>query len=203
MRTLYGTSVSRACRSLVALEELGLEYTHVPLAPRPGSADRETLAKLNPNTHVPVLDDGGLIVWESMAINLYLGDRYGGPLWPASAAERARLYQWSLWSQTEMDRRDWDAARRSKDAERIAAANAERVKTLGVLDRALADRPYLLGDSFTLADLNVAVTLSQPNEEGKIDWQRVDPFEHGLSRLGDWLARCTGRPSWREVLALP
>ncbi|HTO71260.1 MAG TPA: glutathione S-transferase family protein [Myxococcota bacterium] len=202
MRRLYGSSVSRACRSLIALEELGLEYEHVPSLPgiRPG--DRELVDGLNPNGRVPILDDAGLVLWESMAINLYLGDRYGGPLWPGAPAERAALYQWTLWGQTEMDRADFVEARRSGDAERIAAARAAKAKALGVLDRALAERPWLLGDAFTLADVNVAATLSQPNENGKVDWDQLDPFALGLTRLGDWLRRCTSRDSWKKVGAL-
>ncbi len=203
MIRLYGTALSRASRSLLALEELSLAYEHVPLVPRPGTEDREILMRLNPNGHIPVLDDGGLIVWESMAINLYLAGKHGGPLWPVGAANRAAILQWSLWAQTEMDRRDWDQARRSGDAGRIASARGERVATLRVLDAALADRPYLLGEAFTLADLNVASTLSQPNEGGLIDWERLDPADHGLAALAGWLARCVTRPSWTRVRALP
>lgn len=178
-------------------------YRHVPLFSRGAiPADRERLDKLNPNSHVPVLDDDGFIVWESMAINLYLGDKHRGPLWPSDSRGRALVYQWSFWSQTEMDRRDWNAARRSGDAERIAASTTERVAALRILNAALLGRDYLLGSEFTFADLNVAATISQPNEDGRIDWQRLDPFELGLPALGDWLGRCTTRASWKKVRAL-
>lgn len=203
MPMLYGTARSRASRSLVALEELGVEYEHVPLIPVPGSEDRKTLARINPNGHIPVLDDDGLIVWESMAINLYLAEKHSGDLWPAAAAERAVVYQWSFWVQTEMDRPDWNAARRSGDDARIAAATEAKIAALAILDAALADRPFLLGDAFTLADLNVAASISQPNEEGKIDWQRLEPAKLGLRALADWLGRCTARESWRRVGELP
>ena len=203
MLRLYGTAKSRASRALLALEELSLTYEHVPLIPRPGTADRETLMGLNPNGHIPVLEDDGLLVWESMAINLYLADKHGGPLWPTDLATRAAVYQWSLWSQTEMDRRDWGKARRGGDEDQVQVARMEKIETLGVLDAALAVRPWLAGDDFTLADLNVASTLSQPNEEGRIDWDRLDPAALGLPALADWLARCTGRPSWARVAELP
>ena len=202
MLRLYGTARSRASRVLLALDELGLAYEHVPLIPRPGTADRETLMGLNPNGHIPVLEDDGLLVWESMAINLYLADKHGGLLWPSHPAARAAVYQWSLWSQTEMDRRDWAKARRGGDEAATQVARMEKVETLGVLDAALAARPWLAGDDFTLADLNVASTLSQPNEEGRIDWDRLDPAALGLPALADWLARCTGRPSWARVAEL-
>ena len=159
MITLYGTSRSRAARCLVALEELALEYTHVSLVPRPGTDDRRILQALNPNEHIPVIDDDGLVLWESIAINLYLGDRYGGALWPLSARERATVYQWGFWVQTEVDRPDWQIARRSGNAEQIAAATAATLAALGVLDAVLAGGDYLLGDTFTLADLNVAASM--------------------------------------------
>jgi glutathione S-transferase len=199
--TLYGTAKSRACRSLIALEELGLPYEHVPTFQRGVTAeDRATVARLNPNGHVPILDDDGFVVWESMAINLYLAEKYGGALWPRDLRDRARACQWTLWSQTEIDRRDWQATRHSVDPERVAWARDGKVAALRVLDAALVDRgAYLLGADFTFADLNVAATLSQPNEEGRIDWDRLDPRELGLPTLAAWLERCTTRRSWRRV----
>jgi glutathione S-transferase len=200
--TLYGASQGRPSRSLICLGELGVGYRQVPLKPWENAADAQMLAALNPNARVPVLDDDGLVVWESMAINLYLGDRHGGPLWPADARGRARLYQWSVWSQTSLDVMARHRARFGKDPDAKAAAEAERLAALAILDAALADRPYLLGDAFTLADLNVAATLVEPWENGRVDGN-LDPAEHGLTALAGWLARCTSRPSWAKVRALP
>ena len=202
MLKLYGTSKSRAARSILALEEFGLAYEHIPFGKTlrdPGSEQRRVLNSLNPNGHVPVLDHDGFVIWESMAINLYLAETFENHLWPSDAKSRGRIYQWSFWAQTEMDRKDWELVRRSDDADALKRMTNAKVVTLSVLDRALASRPYLVGDSFTLADLNVASTLSQPNEEGKIDWQRLDAMEIGLVHLGDWLRRCTQRDSWKRV----
>jgi glutathione S-transferase len=201
MLTLYGAPQGRASRSLVALEEMGLTYAHVPLKPWDSEVDKARLAALNPNLRVPVLDDDGLVVWESMAINLYLGDRYGGPLWPATPADRARLYQWSLWGQTSIDVMARHRARYGEDAEAKARALAERLAALTILDRALADRPWLLGSAFSLADVNLATTLVEPWEGGRIDGD-LDPASEELSHLTDWLARCVGRPSWAKVAAM-
>lgn len=202
MITLYGVSASRASRSLLALEELGLPYTHVPLEPWSDPADAERLARINPNARVPVLEDDGLILWESMAINLYLADRYGAaPFWPQDPRDRALVYQWSLWSQTEIDVRARHAARFSGDAGLKQQAEAERLAALAVLDHALGGRPYLLGDVFTVADLNVASTLSEPWENKLVDGE-VDPADHGFGVLAGWLGRCTGRASWERVREL-
>ena len=202
MLALYGSSQGRPSRSLIALEELGLAYTQVPMKPWDNAADAERLKALNPNVRVPVLDDDGLVVWESMAINLYLGDRYGGPLWPADPRQRALLYQWSVWTQTSIDVMARHRARFSQDPGTKARGEAERHAALAILDRALADRPYLLGETFTLGDLNVAACLVEPWENGRIDGD-FDPAEHALPALADWLARCTSRPSWAKVRTLP
>ena len=203
MITLHGAAASRASRSLLALEELGLSYRQVPLNPWSDAADAEPLARINPNLRVPVLDDDGLILWESMAINLYLADRYGdAPFWPQHPRDRALVYQWTLWSQTEIDVRARHIARFSGDEALKRDAEAERLAALAILDRALAEPQYLLGDVFTLADLNLAATLSEPWEKGLVDGE-LDPSDHGLGALADWLARCTGRPSWERVRSLP
>ncbi len=203
MIILHGAAASRASRSLLALEELALPYKQVPLNPWSNANDAEPLARINPNARVPVLDDDGLILWESMAINLYLADRYGGaPFWPQHPHDRALVYQWSLWGQTEIDVRARHEARFSGDAALKRRAEAERLAALAILDRALAGQPYVLGDVFTLADLNLAATLSEPWENGLVDGE-VDPDDHGLRALADWLARCTGRASWERVRRLP
>ena len=76
MIKLYGTSMSRAGRSLWALEETGVSYDHVPHG-FTGETRKPEYLKINPNGHVPALDDNGTIIWESMAINLYLAEKYG------------------------------------------------------------------------------------------------------------------------------
>jgi len=179
---------------------LGLAYEHVPLST--SADDRATLARLNPNHRIPVLEHGSLVLWESMAINLYLGDKYGGPLWPATSEGRAKLYQWSLWGQTEIDRRERHIARLSGDPTRAEAASVERIAALRILNAALERSPYLLGETFTLADLNVAATLSEPHEDGRVDGD-LDPADHQMTALADWLNRCCKRESWIRVRGMP
>jgi glutathione S-transferase len=83
MLKLFGQARSRASRSLWMLEEIGIPYEHVPIRPYTESRAPDYL-RLNPNGHIPTLDDDGLILWESLAINLYLargtrGHRCGLP----------------------------------------------------------------------------------------------------------------------------
>jgi glutathione S-transferase len=76
MIKLYGRSMSRAARLLWAVEELGLKYEHIPTSFTGGRRTPERV-KLNPNRRLPVLHDQGLIIWESLAINLYLAEKGG------------------------------------------------------------------------------------------------------------------------------
>jgi len=94
MLKVYGTSMSRAGRALWAAEELGVKFEHIPVAIADGSTRKPEHLRLNPNGHIPVIDDDGTILWESMAINLYLAEKYGkAPFWPSNAAVRARVYK--------------------------------------------------------------------------------------------------------------
>src|SRR5262249_18009184 len=83
------------------LEECGVAYEHVriPFADLSGAA----YAGLNPNARVPTLIDGDLVLWESLAINLYLAQRYGGSLWPAGEPARAHTLQWTMFAVTELE----------------------------------------------------------------------------------------------------
>ena len=74
---IYGVARSRAFRTLWMAKELGLDYEHIKVDFATGETRRPEHLALNPNGHVPVIDDDGFILWESMAINLYLAKKYG------------------------------------------------------------------------------------------------------------------------------
>src|SRR5262245_2207881 len=81
MIKLYGIPRSRTIRPLWMLEELGLPYENVKVS-FVNETRTPAFLKLNPNGHIPVLQDGDLMLWESMAINLYLARRYDKGFWP-------------------------------------------------------------------------------------------------------------------------
>ena len=200
MIKLHGTSMSRAARSLWALEELGVKYEHVPVAV-PDSRKPEHL-KINPNGHIPAIDDAGTIVWESMAINLYLAEKYGkNTLWPASVEDHAACYQWSFWGMTEIEpplmailvNRVF-APPEHRNEQAAVKAIEELKPPLKVLDAHLHNREYLLGKEFTIADLNVASVLGL-SMFAKLDLSATPAAQK-------WLQKCMGRPANQKAASM-
>src|SRR5579883_790371 len=199
MLKLYGTSKSRSARSLWALEELGVKYEHVPVeVSQAKSADN---LKRNPNGHIPVLEDDGLTLFESMAINLYLAEKYGKPpLWPAGAEQHGKAYQWSFWGMTEIEPRLMTVLVNrvflppdQRDEKAVAQALEAIKAPLKVLDDTVKSHPYLLGNDFTIADLNVASVMSFAMI-AKIDFSAVPAAQA-------WLNKCLGREANQRARA--
>ncbi|MFZ9372490.1 MAG: glutathione S-transferase family protein [Limnohabitans sp.] len=197
---IYGTAASRAFRTLWAAEELGLPYEHIPYAfTGPEIKSAEFLAR-NPNGSVPVIDDGGLVVWESLAINLYLARTYGaGTLGAAHPAEEAHLQQWAFWTATEIETptRNWfQHTVYLPETQRVSAVVDLALEALGkklaVADQQFAQRPWLVGERFTVADLNLAGALMRLKELGG------EAYPHVVA----WHARCLQRPAAQRAVAL-
>jgi glutathione S-transferase len=199
---IYGVARSRAFRTLWMAKELGLDYEHVKVDFAAGETRTPAHLALNPNGHIPVIDDNGFILWESMAINLYLAKKYGaGTLYPTRLEDEARAWQWSFWMMTEVERPFLTAlfnrAILPEDERDAAAAdNAEKqlAQPLRVLDSALGPSANLLGDNFTVADLNVASILSWARP-AQID---MSPFP----KAAEWLKNCAERPAARAARQL-
>jgi len=191
--TIYGSPRSRTLRVLWAAAELGLDYVHVPLAfddPKLKSAD---FLKLNPAGAVPTIVDDGFALSESLAINLYLAKTYcTGTLYPPTPQGEAQAWRWTLWAQGHLE--PWvqgDVLLVSLHAAIGDAARAVVESALGLLDRTLDDRAWLVGDGFTVADLNVACVLS-PSRTARLD---LSPFP----QVHSWLTRCYARPAARAT----
>jgi glutathione S-transferase len=193
MLKLYGVPRSRAMRSLWMLEELGVPYENVGVDFITGTKSAD-FKQLNPNGHIPVLQDGDLVLWESLAINLYLARKYDKGLWPKTVEDEGRAYQWSLWAMTEAEEPLLTALLNrvffppeQRDAKKVEDATARFAKPLGVLDGVLAERDYLLGPAFTVADLNVASVLT---------WAPMAQIDLSAApRAAAWLGRCMARPA--------
>jgi len=203
---IYGISASRAVRPLWVAHELGLAYEHISTPFAGGATRTPEFLQLNPNGHIPVVDDGGILVWESMACALYLAQRYSGAdglrLDAATPAEQADVLRWTFWAVTECEK---DALavlmhtvvmppeRRKPE---IAQESGARLQVpLRVLEQHLAKgMPYLAGERFTVADICVASVLA---------WtQPVPALLADSPCVQAWLQRCLSRPAHQQVRAL-
>ena len=198
MLKIYGPARSRASRSLWMAEEIGLPYEHIDFAGMEADERNEILTAVNPIAKVPAIEDGDLKLFESMAINLYLAEQYGGELWPDNEQGRARTVQWSVFAMTEiepplvqlfLERVIHTDENRDEDNE--AKALNDLVRPMKVLDAHLDGQDYLLGDEFSTADLNLSsiFTLGQV--------ARYDMLEY--PNVADWANRCLDRPAYKRV----
>lgn len=193
--TIHGSARSRTMRVLWMAEELGLDYHHDPVAFDDPRLKSPAFLRLNPAGAIPTIEDDGFPLAESLAINLYLAKKHGfGQLYPATLEGEAQAWRWSLWAQGQLE--PWimgDAL--LADLHAAAAPHAAPViaAALATLERALADRDWLLGEAFTVADLNVAAVLSPSRAS------RLDLTAH--ARTAAWLARCYARPAARSARA--
>jgi glutathione S-transferase len=99
MIQIYGVPWSRASRCLWVLEEVGAEYSKLPVV---DTRAPDYLA-INPNGRVPALVDDDVVIWESLAINLYLARRFPSDLSPKSMPEEAHVLKWSFWAESELE----------------------------------------------------------------------------------------------------
>jgi glutathione S-transferase len=199
---IYGVARSHAFRTLWMAKELGLDYEHIKVDFATGETRSPAHLALNPNGHVPVIDDDGFILWESMAINLYLAKKYGADgLYPIRLEDEAWAWQWSFWGMTEVERPVLTALmnrffypEEKRDATAADAAEKALAQPLKVLDNVLARSPNLLGQSFTVADLNVASILA---------WARPAQIDmSAFPRVAEWLRICAERPAARAARQL-
>ena len=198
---LFGISGSRALRAIWGIEEVGIDYEHVPVTFGADSKTADYLS-VNPNGRIPALIDGDLQLFESMSINLYLAKRYGGALYPANAEDEARAWQWSVWAISEIEPLQMQVViqrvftptdKRDPKLEERALRGLKR--PLNVLDAALAERDYLLGGEFSVADLNVAGVMQLMQTVG------IDLGEH--PNVMRWRKACSTRPALARALARP
>ena len=171
------------------LEEVGIDYELVPTSWDGEDNRQPEFLAINPNGKVPALTDGNLVLWESLAINLFLTQRYGGPLAFRTDRDLAVASRWSFWAMGEFEGPIDAVARYDAKLPQGWAAPA-----LTILNGTLEESPWLGGDAFGVADLNVA-TLFQRPILAKVD-RRPFPF------LNQWLKNCRTRPAFLRMIEI-
>lgn len=200
MIKIYGSPRSSASRCYFLMEEIGLPYENVPLDMMNLREHKAAeYLRLNPNGKVPCLVDGDFVIWESLAINFYLAEKYKPELLGSDPQEKGLIHQWSLWGLTELqpplidmfiqlmftpeDKRDPNVMKKAQDKLPIVFA---------ILDRALTGKRHIVGDRFTLADLNLASVV---NIASAVQVS-LEPYPAIVA----WNARIWERPAFQKLM---
>lgn len=193
MLTIYGVPRSRTFRPLWTAHELGIPYTLHPVDQRKGEQKEAAFLAINPNGHVPAIKDGELVLWESLAIDLYLAKKHGGALAPKSVEEDGLMTMWSFWAVTEVEAHSLQILynrvmkpENERDENRALECIATLRKPTAILEAHLkANGGFLVGGRFTVADLNVAAVYSYAKPAPEL----FEDTPHVLAWLDGALAR--------------
>lgn len=196
MIKIYGSVSSSAGRSIWTAEETGQPYEVVPVDFKNQEHKGEAYLKLNPNGKVPVMVDGDFVMWESMAINTYLAEKYKPELLGSSVEQHGHVYQWSYWAIANLAHsveilsiQKW---RQTPDNEETAKAHTDIARFLPILEGALVGKDHLVGDVFTLADLNTASII------GALMWLQMDMT--ACPNILRWFSAISQRPAFQKTI---
>ena len=164
---IHGIARSRAVRTLWMAYELGIPFEHDPVGFGAEGCRSAAFLAINPNGHIPALSDDGVVIWELLAINLYLAKKAGGPLAPANLAEDGLMTMWGFWAASELEPPAAVAlynttmyAPEKRDPAAVEKALESLKAPLAVLEQTLAKNGgHLVGGRFTVADLNLICVI--------------------------------------------
>jgi glutathione S-transferase len=197
---LYGFPPTRSIRVLWTLRELDVEFEFINVDPTKGEHWRPEFLAVNPAGKLPVLVDGDFILTESVAIVLYLAEKYPEKgFLPTGLRARAEVNRWLLFTATELEQPLWRIARHTSlypPEKRLTAeipiARQDFLDMAAVLEKHMDGRQFLVGDNVTVADFVAAYTLdmatvvpSRANEVKLLD---------NLPRLRGFMDRMYKRP---------
>jgi glutathione S-transferase len=204
----YFAPMSTASLTEAVLAELGVPYEGIQLDISAGETRRPDYLAINPNGRVPTIVHDGTVIWESGAIAMYLGETFGVAqgLYPAAGPKRGEAMKWIVWSVATLGEaagrlsaalpsdveggvqsgsQDW-VAPEQRSAAALEKASQDVAACLSILNNALAEQKFLLGD-YSLVDTHV---------HGLVGWlgmmgTNLSAYAH----IGAWLSRCAARPA--------
>ncbi|MGE5155752.1 MAG: glutathione S-transferase family protein [Bdellovibrio bacteriovorus] len=197
---LYDFELSGNCYKVrLLLGMLGLDYQRVPVDSSQGETLTPAFKTLNPRGQIPVLEDGELRLWDSLAILVYLARRYGdperagGPWLPVDAVGEARVMQWLALSENELL---YGLARARSVLHfgrpfNLAACQAEGRAGLKVLEGHLQDRNWLVSEVATIADVACYPYVALADEAGVA----LGPYP----AVRRWLERFAALPGYHTM----
>ena len=204
MMKLYGFPPTRSIRVLWMLRELGVEFEFVNVSLVAGENRAPEFLALNPAGKLPVLVDGDFVLTESVAIVLYLAEKYASKgLVPSEPEARAQVNKWLLFAATELEQPLWRIARHTAiypEDKRLPAevllARQDFHDMAAVMEEHMRARQFLVGDGVTVADFVAGYTLDWANEVHLLD---ASPHLRGY--MDRMYARPKAPPRIAEALA--
>jgi len=183
-------------------QELGLDFERHEAGGVHGVVKTPAYVALNPNSTIPVLQDGDYALWESNVITRYLSAKHSmGNLYPATLNERFDAERWMEWQQTTANPASrngfWHLVRLpadQRDPALIAQSNAAVELLMAILDAHLATRRFMVGDSFTMADIPLGCEVQR--------WFGLPQSREPRQHIERWFAALLARPAARGVLDL-
>jgi glutathione S-transferase len=174
---LYEFPPTRSIRVRWTLQELGIPFESTTVNMIAGEHKAPGFLKINPAGKLPVLIDGDLTLTESMAIVLYLGEKYiDKGLMPRDLAGRAEFFKWIMFAATELEQPLWRISRNTavypehkRVPADIASARDDFMQSAAVLEEHMKGREFLVGNTATIADFVTAYTLDWGNEVQLLD----------------------------------
>jgi glutathione S-transferase len=190
---LYEFAPTRSIRVRWTLQELAVDFEAIPVNMLAGENRSPTFLKINPAGKLPVLVDGDMVLTESIAIVLYLAEKYRDKgLIPTDLQQRAQLMRWLLFTTTELEQPLWRMARHTTiypESKRLpgelALARDDFAQMANVLEDHMSGRQFVVGDTATVGDFVLAYTL---------DWAKMAKVLNGLPRLEAYLEEMYARP---------
>ena len=190
---LYEFAPTRSIRARWTLQELGVDFEAETVNLTKGEHRRPEFLAINPAGKLPVLVDGDLVLTESVAIVLYLAEKYPETgFLPRDLAQRAEAYRWLLFATTELEQPLWRIARNTfvyPEEQRLSAdvpiASREFTEMAAVLDGHMRGRQFLVGERAGVADFVMAYTL---------DWGNEEKLLGGFPCLLEYMERMYDRP---------
>jgi glutathione S-transferase len=177
-----------------------VKYERIDAGGKHGGLDAPEFLALNPNAVIPVIDDGGIVVWETNAILRYLAARYPRQmLWPRYPEDRAHADMWMDWSNSTFNPPLRDVVfhtMRLAPEDRDPAVRDKGMADLGdalrLLDRHLAKQDFVGGDYFTVGDIPAGAAYYAARALGAVP--------EGLGAAPAWFARLEGRPPFQKTV---
>ncbi len=201
MLKFYYSGAPNPTKVALFLEEAGLPYEAIPVDTRKGEQHTPQYRAINPNAKVPAIVDGDAVVFDSNAILLYLAEKTGKFLPPNTPKARGELLSWLMFVASGIGPYSGQAVHfRVYAPEKLPYAinryMFEAQRHFGIIDERLATRKYILGDTYTIVDMDVwGWARLLPNVLGEGVWDKLK----NLKRLVDEI---NARPAAQRAAAL-